>query len=159
MEHTPMLKFVEIDMKHELVWREYGPLGHNYSPLGAINRFHSDHEPNWLGVRDPVMDAFYPRALGRRHEDELKQVCKESNERVARQHFVISLLQAGHLHSDATVAQRLSRPDPRVMDGHGRTEQAQFIRRPLLDRPRIEKIAGTLEKDSGGYFTRHCCIC
>jgi len=44
MEHTPMLKFVEIDMKHELVWREYGPLGHNYSPLGAINRFHSDHD-------------------------------------------------------------------------------------------------------------------
>jgi ABC-type transport system substrate-binding protein len=93
MEHTPMLKFVEIDMKHELVWREYGPLGHNYSPLGAINRFHSDHEPNWLGVRDPVMDAFYPRALAAATEDELKQVCKESNERVARQHFVISLLQ------------------------------------------------------------------
>ena len=93
MEHTPMLKFVEIDMQHELVWREYGPLGHNYSPLGAINRFHSDHEPNWLGVHDPVMDAFYPKALAATTEDELKQVCKDANERVARQHYVISLLQ------------------------------------------------------------------
>ena len=35
MEHNAMLTYVETDCKHELVWREYGPLGHNYSPMGA----------------------------------------------------------------------------------------------------------------------------
>jgi len=93
MEHNAMLTFVEIDHKHELVWREYGPLGHNYSPIGAINRLNSNHLPNWLGVNDPIMDAFYPKALAATSEDELKQILKDVNERVARQHFVISLLQ------------------------------------------------------------------
>ena len=93
MEHNAMLTFVEVDCKHELVWREYGPLGHNYSPMGAINRFHSHHYPNWLGVNDPVMDAFYPRALACTTEGELKQIAKDVNERIARQHYVVSLLQ------------------------------------------------------------------
>jgi ABC-type transport system substrate-binding protein len=93
MEHNGMLTFVEVDCKHELVWREYGPLGHNYSPMGAINRFHSHHYPNWLGVNDPVMDAFYPRALACTTEVELKRIAKDVNERIARQHYVVSLLQ------------------------------------------------------------------
>ena len=93
MEHNAMLTFVEIDRKHELVWREYGPLGHNYSPLGAIARLNSNHLPNWLGINDPIIDAFYPKALEANSEDELKPILKDVNERVARQHFVISLLQ------------------------------------------------------------------
>jgi peptide/nickel transport system substrate-binding protein len=93
MEHNAMLTYVEIDRKHELVWREYGPLGHNYSPMGAINRLHSHHEPNWLGIHDPVMDAFFPKALAATNEDELKLISRDVNERVARQHYVVSLLQ------------------------------------------------------------------
>ena len=93
MEHNAMLTFVEIGRKHELVWREYGPLGHNYSPLGAITRLNSNHLPNWLGVSDHVIDAFYPKALAATGIDELKQILIDVNERVARQHFVISLLQ------------------------------------------------------------------
>jgi len=93
MEHNAMLTFVEIDRKHELVWREYGPIGHSYSPLGAVSRLNSNHLPNWLGINDPVIDAFSPKALAATDEDELKQITKDVNERVARQHFVVSLLQ------------------------------------------------------------------
>ena len=93
MEHNPMLTYVEIERKHELVWREYGPLGHNYSPMGAINRLNSNHEPNWLGIHDPVIDAFWPKALAANSEDDLKPIMKDVNERIARQHFVVCLLQ------------------------------------------------------------------
>jgi peptide/nickel transport system substrate-binding protein len=93
MEHNTMLTFVEIDRKHELVWREYGPLGHNYSPMGSINRLNSHHEPNWLGIHDNVMDAFYTKALATTSEEELKPILRDVNERVTRQHYVVSLLQ------------------------------------------------------------------
>jgi peptide/nickel transport system substrate-binding protein len=93
MEHNAMLTYVETERKHELVWREYGPLGHNYSPMGAINRLHSNHLPNWLGIHDSVMDTYYPKALAATTEDELKQIMKDVNERAARQHYVVCLLQ------------------------------------------------------------------
>jgi ABC-type transport system substrate-binding protein len=93
MEHNAMLTYVETDRKHELVWREYGPLGHNYSPMGAINRLHSKHLPNWLGIHDSMMDTFYPKALAATTEEELKLIMKDVNERAARQHYVVCLLQ------------------------------------------------------------------
>jgi ABC-type transport system substrate-binding protein len=95
MEHNAMITYVEIDHKNELVWREYGPLGHNYSPLQGIPRFHTEHlaNKNWLNVSDPVIDSFYDKALVTTNEDELKQIMRDMNERVARQHFAISLLQ------------------------------------------------------------------
>jgi peptide/nickel transport system substrate-binding protein len=93
MEHNAMLTFVEVERKHDLVWREYGPLGHTYAPLGVIARFHSRHLPNLLMVSDPVFDAFYPKALAATGEDELKLIMRDANERAARQHFAISLLQ------------------------------------------------------------------
>ena len=44
-------------------------------------------------INDRVFDSFYPRAVAATSEDELKQVLRDANERVARQHFVVSLLQ------------------------------------------------------------------
>jgi ABC-type oligopeptide transport system substrate-binding subunit len=44
-------------------------------------------------VSDPVFDAFYDKAIAATSETELKQVLKDANERVARQHYAISLLQ------------------------------------------------------------------
>jgi hypothetical protein len=44
-------------------------------------------------VSDPVFDAFYPKALAATGEDELKLIMRDANERAARQHFAISLLQ------------------------------------------------------------------
>jgi ABC-type transport system substrate-binding protein len=95
MDHNALLAFVEIEGKNELVYRQYGPLGHTYQPLKAIARFNTNHSGNraWLKVSDPVIDAFYPKALAATSEDELKQIMRDMNERVARQHFAISLLQ------------------------------------------------------------------
>jgi hypothetical protein len=44
-------------------------------------------------VSDPVFDAFQSKAIAATSEDQLKQVLRDANERIARQHFAISLLQ------------------------------------------------------------------
>jgi hypothetical protein len=44
-------------------------------------------------VTDPVYDTFAPKALAATNVDVIKQALKDANERVARQHYVISLLQ------------------------------------------------------------------
>jgi len=56
----------------------------------AITRFHTDS--NIMMVSDPVIDAFYPKAMATTNEEELKQILRDMNERVARQHFAVSLL-------------------------------------------------------------------
>jgi hypothetical protein len=43
-------------------------------------------------VADPVFDSYYPKALAAKNDDELKPVLKNANERVARQHWAVSLL-------------------------------------------------------------------
>ena len=91
MESTACNAFMEDRKYDQLLYRQYGPFGHTYPPLVAVGRFHT--KTNLLGVSDPVIDAFYPKAVAAISEDELKQVLKDMNERVARQHFAISLLQ------------------------------------------------------------------
>ena len=44
-------------------------------------------------VSDPVFDAFFDKATVATKENELKQILRDVNERVARQHYAISLLQ------------------------------------------------------------------
>jgi peptide/nickel transport system substrate-binding protein len=91
MESTACTTFVE-DRKHDqLVYRPYGPFGHTYTPLMAIGRLQTNN--NFLMVSDPIIDASYPKAMATTNEDELKQILRVVNERVARQHFAISLLQ------------------------------------------------------------------
>ena len=93
METLEWAKFVAIEHKHDqLVYRPYGPLGQTYAPLRAITRFLTGYSANFQMVSDPVFDAFYPRALAADTEDKLKQVLKDANERVARQHYALSLL-------------------------------------------------------------------
>jgi peptide/nickel transport system substrate-binding protein len=74
----------------QLVFRQYGPFGHCYAPFQAITRFHTNS--NIMMVSDPIIDALYPKAMVTTSEEELKQILKDMNERVARQHFAISLL-------------------------------------------------------------------
>jgi ABC-type transport system substrate-binding protein len=85
--------FVAIDRKHDqLIYRPYGPLGQTYAPLRAITRFRTGYSANFSMVSDPVFDSFYRKALAADTEDKLKQVLRDANERVARQHYAISLL-------------------------------------------------------------------
>jgi len=94
MESAACTAFVTIDHKYDqLTYRQYGPFGHTYSPIQAVHRLYSNDLSNWLMVNDPVIDAFYPKALAANSEDELKQIVRDMNDRVARQHFAISLLQ------------------------------------------------------------------
>jgi peptide/nickel transport system substrate-binding protein len=91
MESNACTAFVNAHKQDQLVFRQYGPLGHCYAPFQTIIRFHTNS--NILMVSDPVIDAFYPKALGTTNEDDLRQILRDMNERVARQHFAISLLQ------------------------------------------------------------------
>jgi ABC-type transport system substrate-binding protein len=91
MESNACTAFVEARKHDQLVYREYGPLGHCYAPFQAITRFHTNS--NIMMVSDPFIDALYPKAIASSTEDQLKQITREMNERVARQHFAISLLQ------------------------------------------------------------------
>ena len=94
MKTRDWVNFVAIEHKHDqLVYRPYGPLGHTYAPLRAITRFQTGYAANFQMVSDPVFDAFYPKALAAKNEEELKKVLRDANERVARQHYAISLLQ------------------------------------------------------------------
>jgi len=91
MESNACSAFVAAQKYDQLVYRQYGPLGHGYSPFLAITRFHTNY--HILMVSDPVIDSFFPKAMTSTSEEELKQIMKDMNERVARQHFAISLLQ------------------------------------------------------------------
>jgi hypothetical protein len=44
-------------------------------------------------VDDPVFNSYQPNAIAATSENELKQILKDANERIARQHYAISLLQ------------------------------------------------------------------
>jgi peptide/nickel transport system substrate-binding protein len=93
MKTPDWVNYVEIEKKHDqLIYRPYGPLGHTYAPLRAITRFQTGYSANHMMVADPVFDSFYPKALAATNEDELKKVLRDANERVARQHYAVSLL-------------------------------------------------------------------
>ena len=93
MKTADWIQYVEIDCKHDqLIYRPYGPLGHTYAPLRAITRFQTGYSANHMMVSDPVFDSYYPKALAADTEDKLKQVLRDANERVARQHYALSLL-------------------------------------------------------------------
>ena len=93
MESNACTAFVQARKHDQLVYRPYGPFGHDYAPFQTITRFHSISKVNWTMVNDPLIDAFYPKALAATSEDEIKQIMRDMEERVARQHFAISLLQ------------------------------------------------------------------
>jgi ABC-type transport system substrate-binding protein len=93
MESNACTEFVGARKHDQLVYRQYGPLGHCYAPFQAITRFHSASKVNWTITNDPVIDGYYPAAIAASTEDEFKLIMKNMCERVARQHFAISLLQ------------------------------------------------------------------
>jgi ABC-type transport system substrate-binding protein len=85
--------FVQNGHKHDqLVHCPPGPLGHTASPFLELTRFRKG-PGNWAMVEDPVFNDFLPRAVAAASADEIKQIIKDANEHVARQHFTISLLQ------------------------------------------------------------------
>ena len=89
-------------------------------------------------VSDPVIDAFYPKAKSATSDEELKQITRDMNERVARQHFAISLLKP--------MEYSLYQPwlkgytaNPFDMDGRWRAQQVKLLWGSVLDRPQLEE--------------------
>ena len=65
-----------------------GAVGSN--PVNFLSRFGPG---NYMGINDPVYAAFHPKAWEVSSFDEIKKLLRDCNEHVARQHYLISLLQ------------------------------------------------------------------
>jgi ABC-type transport system substrate-binding protein len=94
MESTAWMAFVINGHKHDqLAQRPVSPFGHAFEPIRQLQRLKTGIPSNYLMVSDPVFDSYQPKAIAAQTEGELRQILKDANERVARQHFSISLLQ------------------------------------------------------------------
>jgi peptide/nickel transport system substrate-binding protein len=93
MESNACTAFVGEKKYDQLVYRQYGPLGHTYAPFQALTRFYSTAPANIMGVNDPVYDSFYKQGLAASGEEETKKILRAMNEHVARQHYAPCLLQ------------------------------------------------------------------
>ena len=94
-------------------------------------------------VSDPVYDAFHTKAMATTNVDEIKQILRDWNEYVARQHFDISLLQP--------MEYALYQPWLKGYNGqHSSISGSRwpsaplFLSGPILDRPETEEKYGTL---------------
>ena len=93
MDTTSFVDFVTHGKKHDqLVHCPPGPLGHTASPFLELTRFRNGPN-NWAMVDDPVYNGLLDKAVATTSYDDLKIIIRDANERVARQHFTISLLQ------------------------------------------------------------------
>jgi ABC-type transport system substrate-binding protein len=93
MESPAWVEYVHGHKHDGLTYRQHGVLGHTYAPLRAITRFKTGYSANYNMVSDQVYDNFYARSQTAKNLEELKPVLKDANERIARQHYSISLLQ------------------------------------------------------------------
>jgi peptide/nickel transport system substrate-binding protein len=94
MESTAWMAFVLNGHKHDqLAQRPVSPFGHAFEPIRQLQRLKTGIPSNYLMVNDPVFDSFQPKAIAAQSDAELRQILRDANERVARQHFSISLLQ------------------------------------------------------------------
>jgi ABC-type transport system substrate-binding protein len=94
MESTAWMAFVINGHKHDqLAQRPVSPFGHAFEPIRQLQRLKTGIPSNYLMVSDPVFDSYQSKAIAAKSDDELRQILRDANERVARQHFSISLLQ------------------------------------------------------------------
>jgi len=94
METAAWQSFVQINHQHDqLAHRPAGPLGKTSAPLMDLNRFQTGAFVNYQMISDPVFDALCSKAMAAANIDEVKQIFRDANEYVARQHFAVSLLQ------------------------------------------------------------------
>ena len=77
----------------QLEFSSSGTLGFSYDPIRQLQKFATTNGSNYPVVSDPTFDAFYPKAMASTSQDQIKQILRDANEYVARQHFCISLLQ------------------------------------------------------------------
>jgi peptide/nickel transport system substrate-binding protein len=94
MESTEWIAFVLKGHQHDqLAQRPVSPFGHAFEPIRQLSRLHTGYSSNYLMVNDAIFDAYQTQAMAATSDEQLKEILKDANERIARQHFSISLLQ------------------------------------------------------------------
>jgi len=94
MDSVSWTAFVLIGHKQDgLAAQNSGKLGYTYQPTLQGSTYLSGQSANYTMVSDPVYDALNAKAVASTSLDDFRQVLKDMNEQVARQHYVISLLQ------------------------------------------------------------------
>jgi ABC-type transport system substrate-binding protein len=68
-----------------------GQLGLSYAPIRHLNGLMTGYPHNYMMISDPVFDAFYTKVMAATSIDDMKQIVRDANEYVARQHFTVSL--------------------------------------------------------------------
>ena len=93
MDSASWNDFVLLGHKHDqMSQRPMAAAGYAFEPIRLLHGLQTGHPTNQM-ISDPVCDTLYPRALAATSADEAKQIYREANEYLARQHFSIYLLQ------------------------------------------------------------------
>ena len=94
MDTASWTAYVQLGHKHDqMAQRGNSSLGINYEPLVELNKFHAGGTSDFAMVNDSTFNDFLTQAQATTTLADFKAVFKTANERVAEQHFVISLLQ------------------------------------------------------------------
>jgi len=92
MEASAYTTFINAHKHDQLVYNgrigKLGAIGSN--PVNFLSRFGPD---NYMAVNDSVYVAFHPKGWTTTSFDDIKKLLKDCNEHVARQHYLVSLLQ------------------------------------------------------------------
>ena len=96
MDSTEWIAYVLNGHKHDqLAQRTIAPYGHRHDPFRQMGRLRTGAASNYLMINDAILDSFQPKAIAATSEDQVKQLLRDANEHIARQHFAISLLSPG----------------------------------------------------------------
>jgi peptide/nickel transport system substrate-binding protein len=93
MDPASWSSYVTLSHKNlALAMRANGSLGFSYSPFIQLTRYLPGNNPNYMMINDPVFNAAQPDAMAATTINQVKQIVQATNEEVAQQHYVISLL-------------------------------------------------------------------
>jgi ABC-type transport system substrate-binding protein len=94
MDAASWLTYVRTQKKHDQMVNRNGgnTLGLSYEPLRQLQRLTTNYTSNYIILSDATIDGNYAKALAATNVETVKQLLRDDNEYVARQHFVISLL-------------------------------------------------------------------
>jgi peptide/nickel transport system substrate-binding protein len=95
MDSTAWVAYVQNGHLHDAMsMRSGGSLAFQYEPPRQLQRFQTGYSVNFPMVSDPVYDAYYPAFVAATSVAQEKSILRDANERVLRQHYVISLTES-----------------------------------------------------------------
>ena len=140
MESTDWIAYVLNGHKHDqLAQRTIAPYGHRHDPVRQMGRLRTGAASNYLMINDAILDSFQPKAIAATSEDQVKQLLRDANEYIARQHFAISLLSPGSYTLYQPWLKGFQRSIRGILFGSRQSSVALLLSGPILDRQRIEE--------------------